>query len=89
MTIFSKNFWRSLLPVLRRPLSHQPFLIFAYLLRALLWFFSALAVCLGRLAVVILGEAAFIGGIVLCLIGFWFLGAPVGVLGFVASRLAA
>ena len=89
MTIFSRHFWRSLLPVLRRPLSHQPFLIFAYLMRALLWFVSALAVCVGRITMVIVGQAAFIVGILLCLIGFWFLGGPIGVLGFVASRLAA
>ena len=89
MTVFSGHFWRSLVPVLRRPLGHQPFLIAAYLLRALLWFFCAAAVCLGRLAAVVAGQAAFVGGIVLCLIGYGYVGAPLGVAGLLASRLAA
>ena len=89
MTIFSRHFWRSLLPVLRRPLLHQPFLILAYLMRSLLWFASATVLCVGRLATVVVGQAAFIGGVVLCLVGYGYLGAPVSVLGLVASRLAA
>lgn len=83
------SFWRSLLPVLKRPLVHQPFLIVAYLLRAILWTAVAAAVCVGRLAAVVLGQCAFIAGIVLCLLGHSLLGLPLGVAGLVASRLAA
>jgi len=89
VTIFSGSFWRSLLPVLRKPLAHQPFLIAAYLARAVLWTAAAAAVCAGRLAAVVAGEAAFVGGIVLCLVGQGHIGLPMGVAGLVASRLAA
>jgi hypothetical protein len=89
MTIFSRSFWCSLLPVLRRPLAQQPFLILAYLLRSTLWVLSAGAVCLGRLLAVVAGQAAFVAGIVLCLIGYGHLGAPMSVIGLVASRLAS
>jgi hypothetical protein len=84
-----QRFWRTLVPVLKRPLIDQPFLILAHLLEALLWALIAGAACLGRLLAVVAGETAFIGGIVLCLLGLGHIGAPLGVAGFVASRLAA
>ena len=84
-----RRFWLSLTPVLRSPLADQPFLILAHLLEALLWILIASAVCVGRFLAVVAGETAFIGGIVLCLLGLGHVGAPLGVAGFVASRLAA
>jgi hypothetical protein len=89
LTVFSRHFWRSLVPVIRKPLLHQPLLIAAYLIRAVLWTVLAAAVCLGRLATVVVGQGAFVAGIVLCLIGYGYFGAPLGVVGLVASRLAA
>jgi hypothetical protein len=84
-----RRFWRSLAPVLKMPLIDQPFLILAHLSSALLWVLVVGAACLGRLLAVVAGEAAFIGGIVLCLLGLGYIGAPLGVAGLVASRLAA
>ena len=84
-----RRFWRSLVPVLKRPLIDQPFLILAHLFNDLLWVLVAGAACLGRLLAVVAGETAFIGGIVLCLLGLGHIGAPLSVAGLVASRLAA
>ncbi len=81
--------WRSLRPVWRRPLAYQPFIIIGMLLSALAWTVAAGVVCAARLATVVVGEAALIGGIVLCLLGFGYIGAPAGVAGIVLSRLAA
>ena len=81
--------WRSLRPVWRKPLVHQPFIIFGVLLSALVWTAAAFAVTAARLATVVAGQAAFIGGILLCLFGYGYLGAPIGVAGLVASRIAA
>jgi putative Mn2+ efflux pump MntP len=64
-------------------------MILAYVLTALAWTLAATALCVGRFVAVIAGESAFIGGIVLCILGFGHIGAPLGVVGFVASRLAA
>ncbi len=55
--------WPSLVPVLRGPLIRQPFAILAYVLTALVWTLVASALCVGRLAAVVAGESAFIGGI--------------------------
>ena len=84
-----RGFWQSLGPVVRQPLVYQPFVIVAYVLGALAWVAIAAAACAVRLAAVVAGELAFVGGIVLCLIGLGHIGAPLGVVGFVTSRLAA
>ena len=83
------GFWRSLRPVWRRPLGHQPFIILGVLLSAVAWTVAAFAVTAARFATVVVGQAAFIGGIVLCLLGLGYLGAVMGVAGLVASRIAA
>jgi hypothetical protein len=74
---------------MRRPLLYQPFLIGAYLFRAVMWTIAAMLICAGRLATVVAGQSAFIAGIVLCLVGYGHVGAPLGVVGLVASRVAA
>jgi hypothetical protein len=89
MSIFSGHFWRSLVPIMQAPLSHQPFLILAYLVRTVVWVVTALIVCTGRFAAVVVGQSAFVAGIVMCLVGYGYVGAPVSVIGLVASRLAA
>lgn len=83
------GFWRSLRPVWRRPLGHQPFIILGVLLSAVVWTLAASALTVARLATVIAGQAAFVGGIVLCLLGMGYVGAVMGVAGLVASRIAA
>jgi hypothetical protein len=83
------DFWRSLRPVFRRPLAYQPFIIFGFAVSAFAWAATAFVVCAARLAAVVAGMSAFVGGILLCLLGYGWLGAPVGVAGLVASRLAA
>lgn len=83
------RFWRSLVPVLKRPLVEQPFLILGHVLKAAAWTLLAGAACVARLLTVVAGEAAFIGGIVLCLLGLGHIGAPLGVAGLVVSRMAA
>ena len=83
------GFWRSLRPVWRRPLGYQPFIILGVLLSAVAWTVAAFAVTVARLATVVVGQAAFVGGIVLCLLGMGYLGAVMGVAGLVASRIAA
>jgi len=83
------GFWRSLRPVWRRPLGYQPFIILGVLLSAVAWTVAAFAVTVARFATVVVGQAAFVGGIVLCLLGMGYLGAVMGVAGLVASRIAA
>lgn len=83
------GFWRSLRPVWRRPLGHQPFIIFGVLLSAVAWTVAAFAVTAARFATVVVGQAAFVGGICLCLLGMGYIGAVMGVAGLVASRIAA
>ena len=89
MSAHGGRFWRSFYPVFRRPLVHQPFIIAAVVLRALVWTAVATAICTARFVTVVAGLSAFVGGIVLCLVGYGYLGAPIGVAGLVASRLAA
>ncbi len=83
------SFWRSIRPVWRKPLGHQPFIILGVLLSAVAWTVAAFALTAVRLATVVLGQAAFVGGIVLCLLGMGWIGAVMGVAGLVTSRLAA
>ncbi len=83
------DLWRSLRPVWRKPLAYQPFIIIGMLLSTVAWTVAAGIVCAARLVTVVAGETALIGGIMLCLLGFGYIGAPMGVIGLVASRLAA
>jgi len=83
------SFWRSIRPVWRKPLAHQPFIIIGVLLSAVVWTVAAFALTAARLVTVVIGQAAFVGGIVLCLLGMGWVGAAMGVAGLVASRLAA
>ncbi len=83
------RFWRSLVPVLKRPLVEQPFLILGHVLKTVVWTLLAGTACAARLLAVVVGEVAFVGGIVLCLLGFGHIGAPLGIAGLVASRMAA
>ncbi len=83
------RFWRSLVPVLKSPLVEQPFLILGLVLKTVVWTLLAGAACAARLLAVVAGEAAFVGGIVLCLLGLGHIGAPLGIAGLVASRMAA
>lgn len=83
------SFWRSIRPVWRKPLAHQPFIILGVLLSTVAWTVAAFALTAVRLVTVILGQAAFIGGILLCLLGMGWIGVVMGVAGLVASRLAA
>ncbi len=85
----SASLWRSLRPVWRRPLAHQPLIIFGIFLSTLVWTGVAFALCAVRFLTVVAGQTAFIGGILLCLLGLGYLGAPIGVAGLVASRMAA
>ncbi len=81
--------WRSLRPVWRRPLAHQPLIIFGVFLSAVVWTGVAFTLCAVRFLTVVVGQAAFVGGILLCLLGLGYLGAPIGVAGLVVSRMAA
>ena len=73
------GFWRSLRPVWRRALGYQPFIILGVLLSTVAWTVAAFVVTTSRFAAVVVGQAAFVGGIVLCLLGLGYLGAVVGV----------
>jgi hypothetical protein len=83
------GFWRSLRPVWRRPLGYQPFIILGVLMSTVAWTVTAFAVTVARFVTVVVGQAAFVGGIALCLLGMGYLGAVMGVAGLVASRIAA
>jgi hypothetical protein len=84
-----RRFWSSLAAVLRQPLIRQPFTIAGFAVTALAWVVVASAAWLMRLAAVVAGELAFVGGICLCLVGLSYIGAPLGLAGLVASRVAA
>ena len=83
------GFWRSLRPVWRKPLGYQPFIIIGVLLSTVAWTVAAFALTAARFVTVVVGQAAFICGIVLCLLGMGYFGAVMGVAGLVASRIAA
>ena len=85
----SAGLWRSLAQVRRMPLAWQPFVILGMFLSVVAWTAAAGIVCALRLLAVIAGQAAFVAGVVLCLLGFGLVGLPLGVTGLIASRAAA